>query len=60
MLEHCFFWQIDSAGQGSLRGDFGFTDSHMCDLEATGDGAWTGHCGSATQACELEAEKVRP
>jgi hypothetical protein len=50
---------IDSAGKGSLRGDFGFTDSIMCDLEATSS-AWTGHCGSATQTCQLEAEKVLP
>ena len=48
---------IDSTGRGSLRGDFGFTDSGMCDLEATSDDAWTGQCGSATQACELEAQK---
>ncbi len=48
---------IDSTGKGSLRGDFGFTDSIMCDLEATGDDAWQGRCGSATQTCELEAER---
>ena len=48
---------IDSAGKGSLRGDFGFTDSTMCDIEATSDDAWVGRCGSATQACELEAQK---
>jgi hypothetical protein len=47
---------IDSAGKGSLRGDFGFTDSSMCDLEASSD-AWQGRCGSATQACELAATK---
>jgi hypothetical protein len=47
---------IDSAGKGSLVGDFGFTDSGMCDVEATGD-AWQGRCGSATQSCQLTAWK---
>ena len=47
---------IDSAGKGALKGDFGFTDSRMCDLETT-DTGWAGRCGSATQFCELEAAR---
>ena len=50
---------IDSTGTGALKGDFGFTDSSMCDLETSAD-VFVGRCGSATQACELKAEKVRP
>lgn len=50
---------LDSAGRGSLKGDFGFTDSGMCDLEATAD-TIAGRCGSATQGCELRATRVRP
>jgi hypothetical protein len=50
---------IDGAGKGSLVGDFGFTDSGMCDLEA-GSEAWVGRCASATQTCELKAEKQPP
>jgi hypothetical protein len=48
---------IDSAGRGSLRGAFGFTNSNMCDLEVTGDGAWQGRCASANQSCELKAKR---
>jgi hypothetical protein len=47
---------IDSGGTGFLRGDFGFTDSGMCDLEAGSD-VWQGLCGSETQACKLQATK---
>jgi hypothetical protein len=48
---------FDSTGKVSLSGDFGFTDSHRCDLDVTSD-AWNGVCASASKSCTLEAQKV--
>jgi len=45
----------DNGGKLSLKGDFGFTDSSMCDIDLTTE-PWSGVCGSATQMCTLQIE----
>jgi hypothetical protein len=51
---------VESNGRGYLRGDFGFTDSIMCDITVTTATAttWDMICASATQQCKLQARTV--
>jgi hypothetical protein len=46
---------LESNGHGYLKGNFGFTDSGMCDLTVTTATSWGMVCSSATQQCKLEA-----
>jgi hypothetical protein len=49
---------LESNGQGYLKGQFGFTDSSMCDLTVNTATSWSMICASATQQCKLEARPV--
>jgi hypothetical protein len=49
---------LESNGRGYLKGQFGFTDSGMCDLTVNTATSWSMICASATQQCQLEAKPV--
>lgn len=49
---------LESNGRGYLKGDFGFTDSGMCDITVTTATTWDMICASATQQCKLQARTL--
>ncbi len=50
---------IENTGGGFLKGEFGFTNSSMCNITVTAEG-WDMVCASATEQCQLKGQKVSP